>query len=85
MFRTLKMMIAAVAAAVMMTGSANALTSVSAGNSYDINSDNMFFGAAASNGGAGSYSVTVTSEGEPMDNFKCVLLFEGEVCGDGNH
>ncbi len=65
MFRTLKMMAAAVATVVLMTGTASALTSVSAGNSYDINSDNLFFGAAASNGGAGSYSVNFFSTVDP--------------------
>ena len=65
MFRTLKMMAAAVATAVLMTGSASALTSVSVGNSYDINSDSLFFGAAASNGGAGSYSVNFFSTVDP--------------------
>ncbi len=65
MFRTLKMMAAAVVTAVLMTGSASALTSVSAGNSYDIKADTLFFGAAASNGGAGSYSVNFFSAVDP--------------------
>ena len=65
MFTTLKMMVAALATAVLMAGSASALTSVSAGNSYDIKSDNLFYGAAASNGGAGSYAVNFFSTVDP--------------------
>ena len=66
MFKTLKMMAAALAAAVVMTGSASALTSVSAGNSYDITSDNLFIGTASSFGGAGDYSVNFTSPVNPL-------------------
>ncbi len=66
MFKTLKMMTVAVAATVLMAGSASALTSVSAGSSYDITSDNLFVGAAESNGGAGSYSVNFTSPVDPL-------------------
>lgn len=65
MFKTIRMTIAALAAAVLMTGSASALTSVTQGGSYDINSDNLFYGAAASNGGAGSYSVNFFSLVDP--------------------
>ena len=66
MFKTLKMMTVAVAATVMMAGSASALTMVSQGNSYDITSDNLFIGAASSTGGAGSYSVNFTSPTDPL-------------------
>ena len=70
MLTTLKMTVAALATAVLMAGSASALTSVSAGpanapNSYDIRSDNLFFGAVASTGGAGSYSVNFFSTVDP--------------------
>ncbi len=66
MLKTLKMTVAAAAAVMVMTGSASALTAVTAGNSYDITSDNLFIGAASSNGGAGSYSVTFTSPTDPL-------------------
>ncbi|MBU3261826.1 VPLPA-CTERM sorting domain-containing protein [Roseovarius sp. PS-C2] len=66
MFKTLKLMVAALATAVLMTGAASALTVVSAGNSYDITSDNLFLGAATSNGGAGSYSVNFFSPIDPV-------------------
>ncbi|WP_170763226.1 VPLPA-CTERM sorting domain-containing protein [Ruegeria lacuscaerulensis] len=67
MFRTLKMMVAGLAAAVLMTGSASALTSVSAGGSYDVTSDNAFIGlvrvntANGMNTGRGSYTVNFFS------------------------
>lgn len=66
MFNALKMAAVALAAAVLMTGAASALTSVSAGNSYDIRSDTLFIGQAASFGGAGSYAVNFTSSIEPI-------------------
>lgn len=66
MFKTLKFMVAAFATAVLMTGSASALTVVSTGNSYDITSDNLFLGAATSNGGAGSYAVNFFSPIDPV-------------------
>ncbi|WP_320178722.1 VPLPA-CTERM sorting domain-containing protein [Roseovarius pacificus] len=66
MFKTLKLMAAALATAVLMAGSASALTVVSTGNSYDITSDNLFLGAATSNGGAGSYSVNFFSPIDPV-------------------
>ena len=66
MLKTLKMTAAAVAAVVVMTGSASAVTVVNAGSSYDITSDNLFAGAVASNGGAGSYNVNFTSPTDPL-------------------
>lgn len=66
MFKTLKMMAAGIAAAVLMAGSASALTSVSAGNSYDITSDTLFIGQAAAFGGPGTYSVNFTSPVDPL-------------------
>ncbi len=66
MLKTLKITAAAVAAVVVMTGSASALTGVTSGGSYDITSDNAFIGAASSNGGAGSYSVNFTSPTDPL-------------------
>ena len=71
MFTTLKMMVAALATAVLMAGSASALTSVSAGpvnapNSYDIKSDNLFVGSVTStSSGIGSYSIGFTSAIDP--------------------
>ena len=66
MFKTLKLMAAALATAVVMTGSASALTSVSAGSSNDITSDNLFIGQVAAFGGAGSYAVNFTSPVNPL-------------------
>lgn len=66
MFKTLKLMAAALATAVVMTGSASALTSVSAGSSNDITSDNLFIGQVAAFGGSGSYAVNFTSSVNPL-------------------
>lgn len=66
MLKSLKMMAAALTAAVVMAGSASALTSVSAGGSYDITSDNAFIGSVSSFGGPGSYSVNFTSPIDPL-------------------
>ena len=67
MFRTLKMMAAGLVTAIFMAGSASALTHVSAGGSYDITSDNLFFGAVNSGaGGPGTYSVNFTSPVDPL-------------------
>jgi hypothetical protein len=33
--------------------------------------------------GDNSYDVTITSNGEPQENFRCVVLFEDEICGVG--
>lgn len=66
MLKSLKMMAAGLIAAVVMAGSASALTSVSAGGSYDITSDNLFIGTVATPGGPGSYSVNFTSPIDPL-------------------
>ncbi|NOD36567.1 MULTISPECIES: VPLPA-CTERM sorting domain-containing protein [unclassified Ruegeria] len=67
MFRTLKMTAVGLIAAVLMTGSASALTNVVAGGSYDITSDNLFNGAVNTGaGGGGSYSVNFTSPVDPL-------------------
>ncbi|WP_377194645.1 hypothetical protein, partial [Ruegeria meonggei] len=67
MFRTLKVMFAGLVTAVFMTGSASALTHVSAGGTYDITSDNLFYGAVNSGvGGGGSYTVNFTSPVDPL-------------------
>ena len=66
MLKSLKMMAAGLIAAVMMAGSASALTVVSAGNSYDITSDQLFIGTVATNGGPGMYSVNFTSPVDPL-------------------
>ncbi|NOE20706.1 VPLPA-CTERM sorting domain-containing protein [Ruegeria atlantica] len=66
MFRSLKMMAAGIVAAVMMAGSASALTSVTAGGSYDIKSDTAFIGSVSTLGGPGSYSVNFTSPIDPL-------------------
>ncbi|MFG6525819.1 VPLPA-CTERM sorting domain-containing protein [Sulfitobacter sp. M23508] len=66
MIKSLKMMAAALFAAVVMTGSASALTVVSSGSSYDITSDNLFIGTVATNGGPGMYSVNFTSPIDPL-------------------
>ncbi len=66
MLKSLKMMAAGLIAAVMMAGSASALTSVSAGGSYDITSDNLFIGTVATNGGPGMYYVNFTSPIDPL-------------------
>ncbi len=66
MLKTLKMTAAAAAAVMVMTGSASAVTTASAGNSYDITSDNLFVGAVGSNGTSGSYSVNFTSPTDPL-------------------
>ena len=67
MFRTLKMMAAGLVTAIFMAGSASALTHVSAGGSYDITSDNLFFGAVDTGpGGGGTYSVNFTSPSGPV-------------------
>jgi len=72
MFRTLKTMAIALAAALMMTGTASALTSVSAGGTYDITSDVAFLGNVVidtsnpNNLGSGSYSVNFTSPVTPL-------------------
>ncbi|MGJ5620548.1 VPLPA-CTERM sorting domain-containing protein [Sulfitobacter sp. MF3-043] len=67
MFRTLKIVAAALATAVVMSGSASALTSVSANGSYDITSDNLFIGTVNSFGGSGSHSVNFTSPVNPLN------------------
>ncbi|NOD49782.1 MULTISPECIES: VPLPA-CTERM sorting domain-containing protein [unclassified Ruegeria] len=66
MLKSLKMMAAALFAAVVMTGSASALTVVQPNNSYDITSDNLFIGTVATNGGPGMYSVNFTSPVDPL-------------------
>lgn len=67
MFSSLKMMAVGLITAVFMAGSASALTQVSAGGSYDITSDNLFFGAVNSGaGGPGTYSVNFTSPVDPL-------------------
>ncbi|NOE35841.1 VPLPA-CTERM sorting domain-containing protein [Ruegeria sp. HKCCD7318] len=67
MFKSLKMALVGLVAAVFMTGSASALTQVVAGGSYDITSDNLFNGAVDTNaGGGGVYSVNFTSPVDPL-------------------
>lgn len=68
MFRNLKMMLVGLVAAVFMSSSASALTQVAAGGSYDITSDNLFFGAVdtTAKGGPGVYSVNFTSPVDPL-------------------
>lgn len=66
MFRTLKMMAIALAASFMLTGTASAVTTVTAGGSYDITSDNFFTGAVSTFGGPGVYSVNFTSPVAPL-------------------
>lgn len=67
MFRNLKMMLVGLVAAVFMSSSASALTQVAAGGSYDITSDNLFFGAVdTAAGGPGVYSVNFTSPVDPL-------------------
>ncbi len=66
MLGTLRLMAAGLVTAIFMAGSASALTHVSAGGSYDITSDNLFFGAVNTGaGGKGSYSVNFTSPVDP--------------------
>ncbi|WP_245223740.1 VPLPA-CTERM sorting domain-containing protein [Ruegeria sp. HKCCSA071] len=60
-------MLVGLVAAVFMSSSASALTQVSAGGSYDITSDNLFFGAVdTAAGGPGVYSVNFTSPVDPL-------------------
>ena len=72
MFRTFKMMAAGLATAVMMAGSANALTSVSAGGGplpgggYDITSDTLFSGTVSTMGGPGVYMINFQSPIDPL-------------------
>ena len=67
MFKTLKTMAIALAAALLMTGTASAVTTVTAGGGpYDIKSDNLFIGTATSPGGPGSYAVDFFSPVDPL-------------------
>ncbi len=68
MLRALKTMAVALVAAVWMTGSASAITSVTSGGSYDITSDNFFTGTVSTNGGGGAYSVNFTSPYDTVGN-----------------
>ncbi len=77
MLKTLKMTAAAAAAVMVMAGSASAVTVATAGNSYDITSDNLFVGAVASNGGAGTYSVNFTSPVDPLKGKSNASLTSG--------
>lgn len=77
MLKTLKITAAALAAVVVMSGSASAVTVATAGNSYDITSDNLFVGAVGSNGGAGSYSVNFTSPTDPLTGKSNASLTSG--------
>ncbi len=66
MFKTLKMMAIVLAASVFTAGTASAVTTVTAGNTYDITSDTLFIGTATSPGGPGSYSVNFNSPVDPL-------------------
>lgn len=66
MFKTLKMVAIALAASFVMTGTARAITTVSAGGSYDITSDNLFVGTVSTMGGPGVYSVNFTAPTAPL-------------------
>ncbi|WP_209509842.1 MULTISPECIES: VPLPA-CTERM sorting domain-containing protein [unclassified Ruegeria] len=72
MLKSFKMVAVALAAVVTMAGSASALTSVSAGGSYDITSDNAFIGnvivdtSQPGGTGPGTYSVNFTSPLTPL-------------------
>ena len=90
MFKALKMMATALAAAVVMTGAANALTSVSAGGTYDITSDTAFIGnvlidtTVPANLGNGTYSVNFTSPVTPLNgtaNASVTMIVLGAFTG----
>lgn len=66
MFKSLKTMLVALAAVVLMSSAASAVTVVSAGGTYDIKSDPLFIGTATSPGGPGSYAVNFTSPVDPL-------------------
>ncbi|WP_170359798.1 VPLPA-CTERM sorting domain-containing protein [Ruegeria arenilitoris] len=67
MLKSLKAMAFALAAAVLMTGTASAVTTVTTGaGPYDITSDNLFIGTATSPGGPGSYTVDFFSPVDPL-------------------
>lgn len=66
MFRTLKMMVIALAASFVMSSTASAVTTVTANGSYDITSDNFFTGTVSSFGGPGSYMVNFTAPTTPL-------------------
>ena len=66
MFKALKMMAIAATAALFFSGSANAITVVVDGGSYDIKSDNFFTGTVSTNGGPGMYSVNFTTSVDPL-------------------
>lgn len=66
MFRTLKMMAIALAASFVMSSTASAVTTVTAGGSYDITSDNFFIGTVTAPGGPGTYTVNFTSPVAPL-------------------
>lgn len=67
MLKSIKTMAFALAAAVLMTGTASAVTTVTTGaGPYDITSDSLFIGTATSPGGPGSYSVDFFSPVDPL-------------------